>query len=111
MFLVPIKVGGLVPKAAIEAIFGNIEGICSVNIQLLELMETDDVATALYKLAPFMKLYSLYANNFERSNKTIEVFIHDIFRLLPRTLYFLSFPSLQRLMLCSNLCHRLISFL
>eukprot|EP00795_Rhopilema_esculentum_P011596 gene11595-21833_t len=72
MFLVPIKVGGLVPKAAIEAIFGNIEGICSVNIQLLELMEADDVATALYKLAPFMKLYSLYANNFERSNKTIE---------------------------------------
>ena len=65
--------GCLLPKAAVEAIFGNIEGISSVNQQLLELMETEDVATALYKLAPFMKLYSLYANNFEKSNKTIEV--------------------------------------
>eukprot|EP00112_Aurelia_sp_Birch-Aquarium-sp1_P004336 Seg149.3 transcript_id=Seg149.3/GoldUCD/mRNA.D3Y31 product="Rho guanine nucleotide exchange factor 39" protein_id=Seg149.3/GoldUCD/D3Y31 len=71
-FLVPIKVGCLLSKAAIEAIFGNIEGICSVNLQLLELMETEDVASALYKLAPYMKLYSLYANNFELSNKTIE---------------------------------------
>ena len=69
----PIKVGSLLPKAAVEAIFGNIEGICSVNLQLLELMETEDVASALYKLAPYMKLYSLYANNFELSNKTIEV--------------------------------------
>ena len=65
--------GSLLSKSAIEAIFGNIEGIWSVNQQLLELMETEDVASALYKLAPFMKLYSLYANNFENSNKTIEV--------------------------------------
>ena len=65
--------GSLLSKTAIDAIFGNIEGIWSVNKQLLELMETEDVASALYKLAPFMKLYSLYANNFEKSSKTVEV--------------------------------------
>lgn len=75
LFLLPIKVGCLLPRKAIEDIFGNIEAIHSVNVQLLDLMETEDVATALYKLAPFMKLYSLYANNFELSNKTIEVSI------------------------------------
>jgi len=72
LFLIPIKVGSLLSKTAIDAIFGNIEGIWSVNQQLLELMETEDVASALYKLAPFMKMYSLYANNFEKSSKTIE---------------------------------------
>eukprot|EP00794_Sanderia_malayensis_P017990 gene17990-19786_t len=72
LFLIPIKVGSILPRKVIEDIFGNIEAIHSVNVQLLELMETEDVATALYKLAPFMKLYALYANNFELSNKTLE---------------------------------------
>ena len=75
MFLDPIRLGCILPNKVIERIFCNVEAIQSVNNELLEYMNKEGVAIAFQKLAPFIKLYSLYANNFEHSNKCLEVSI------------------------------------
>lgn len=72
LFLEPIKVSSVLTPRLIDGIFSNIEAIQSVSSHLLESMEEQGVAHALLELAPFMKLYSLYANNFDNANKLLE---------------------------------------
>lgn len=43
-----------------------------VSTSLLKLMEESGVVHALLDLAPYMKLYSIYANNFNTSAKLLE---------------------------------------
>lgn len=72
LFVEPIKVSVVLPAKIIDGIFSNIEALQKVSSHLLELMENDGVVHALLQLAPYMKLYSLYANNFNNANKMLE---------------------------------------
>jgi len=72
LFLEPLKISSVLPVRHIDGIFSNIEAIYQVSAHLLELMESEGVIHALLNLAPYLKLYSLYANNFNTSNKLLE---------------------------------------
>ncbi|XP_047134079.1 rho guanine nucleotide exchange factor 39 isoform X1 [Hydra vulgaris] len=71
LFLDPIKVSMVLSSKVIDGIFSNIEAIHSVSANLLEQMDENGVLCALLKLAPYMKLYSLYANNFENAERLL----------------------------------------
>ena len=73
MFLKPIRVGCLLPCDAINTIFSNVEGILSVNVELFTCMRQRSLGEAFSYLAPFLKLYSTYANNFQSANETLQV--------------------------------------
>ena len=73
MFLKPIRVGCLLPCDAINTIFSNVEGILSVNVELFTCMRQKSLGEAFSYLAPFLKLYSTYANNFQNANETLQV--------------------------------------
>lgn len=72
LFLEPIKISSVLPNYVIDGIFSNIEAIQRVSLHLMELMEAEGVIHALLHLAPYLKLYSLYANNFNKSSKLLE---------------------------------------
>ena len=61
------------PGHVIESIFANVESIQDISSYLLELMSSEGVVHALQKLAPYMKFYATYANNFEKANTVLEV--------------------------------------
>ena len=49
------------------------ESIQAVNRELLSHMETSGLGDAFLALAPFIKLYSTYANNFAKAQATLQV--------------------------------------
>ncbi|XP_072400066.1 rho guanine nucleotide exchange factor 39 [Diabrotica undecimpunctata] len=57
-----------------ETVFGNILPIYNVNKELLEELEksSSNVAKAFYKVAPFFKLYSVYACDFKNILKILQ---------------------------------------
>lgn len=73
MFLKPIRVGCLLPCDAADAIFSNVEGILSVNLELFTCMRQRSLGEAFSYLGPFLKLYCTYANNFQNANETLQV--------------------------------------
>lgn len=68
-----LKNANIVPKSVLNTIFSNIEGIEAINKELLNHMETLGVGDAFLAMAPFIKLYSTYANNFERASNMLQV--------------------------------------
>lgn len=52
-----------------NTIFGSIESISNINIELLNEIESNpgNIANAFLKLAPYFKLYSVYAYDFRKS--------------------------------------------
>ncbi|XP_065835989.1 rho guanine nucleotide exchange factor 39-like [Oscarella lobularis] len=71
LFLNPIRETCLLPDDARATIFSNVEAILAVNRELLACMLEQSPGEAFARLAPFLRLYSLYANNFERANQTL----------------------------------------
>ena len=63
----------ILPDQIHNVIFSNIEAIQNVNRELLVHMETMGIGGAFLALAPFLRLYSTYANNFEKALNTIKV--------------------------------------
>lgn len=49
------------------------EAIQAVNRELLSHMETQGLGDAFLALAPFIKLYSTYANNFAKAQSELQV--------------------------------------
>ncbi|XP_011496634.1 PREDICTED: putative protein tag-52 [Ceratosolen solmsi marchali] len=68
-FMKPILERKLLNYDSYITLFENIETLYSVNGELLkELNENpENIAQAFYKLAPFFKLYSVYAYNYKRA--------------------------------------------
>ncbi|XP_046391456.1 rho guanine nucleotide exchange factor 39 isoform X3 [Ischnura elegans] len=68
-FMKPIKDKKLMSDEDFTVIFGNIETIYHVNGELLHEVKSnqENIAAAFLKLAPFMKLYSVYACDYERA--------------------------------------------
>lgn len=71
-FLAPLQVASILPQNVISAIFSNVEAIQAVNRELLSHMETLGLGDAFLALAPFIKLYSTYANNFATAQATLQ---------------------------------------
>lgn len=68
-FIIPLKDKQLLDMKTHTALFGQIEMIYNLNQELLDELEADlnNVSKAFLKLAPFFKLYSVYAFDFKNS--------------------------------------------
>lgn len=68
-FVNPLKNLNLIDVASHTNLFGQIELIHNINNELLSRLEADldDVANAFLKLAPFFKIYSVYAFDYKNS--------------------------------------------
>lgn len=68
-FIVPLKEKHLLDMKTHTALFGQIEMIFNLNKELLDELDADlnNVSKAFLKLAPFFKLYSVYAFDFKNS--------------------------------------------
>ena len=71
--MMPMQKLGLLPGPDHSLIFENIKSIQAVNQELLVHMEEKGIPQAFIQLAPFLKVYCTYANNFERSMQTLQV--------------------------------------
>jgi hypothetical protein len=71
LFISPLRVTCFLPDSALTAIFSNIEAILAVNTELVTAMRDMSVGDAFLRLAPFLRLYSLYANNFQKANQLV----------------------------------------
>ena len=71
----PIAEKRLLSQASYTTLFENIETLHNVNGELLkELQQSpENVAYAFCKLAPFFKLYSVYAYNYKRALFLLQV--------------------------------------
>ncbi|KAK6973131.1 rho guanine nucleotide exchange factor 39 [Biomphalaria glabrata] len=68
----PLRFACLVPDKVHATLFSNIEQIRQVNVTLLETMEESTVGQAFKQLAPFLKLYSTYANNHQSALNALQ---------------------------------------
>ncbi|XP_078346443.1 rho guanine nucleotide exchange factor 39-like [Oculina patagonica] len=71
-FLAPLQVACILPQNVLNAIFSNVEAIQAVNRELLSHMETLGLGDAFLAMAPFIKLYSTYANNFAKAQAALQ---------------------------------------
>ncbi|KAK7477585.1 hypothetical protein BaRGS_00031190 [Batillaria attramentaria] len=71
-FYFPLRFNCILPEDAHAMLFSNVEQIKEVNRTLLELMEQSTVGQAFHHLGPFLKLYSMYANNHEQALTTLQ---------------------------------------
>jgi len=85
-FMNPIRESGFLPNNVYAGIFGDILGIRQVNKELLTSMEhsTEQIGKVFLELAPYLKFYSTYANDFEKATKLVEEWMekHKGFRAL-----------------------------
>lgn len=68
-FVTPLKQLNLIDMQDQSRLFGQLELIHNINSELLSRLEADldDVANAFLKLAPFFKIYSVYAFDYRNS--------------------------------------------
>merc|ERR1719445_358239 len=73
-FMKPIQESGLLPQNVYANIFGDILGIRQVNKELLTAMEvsTNQIGKVFLDLAPYLKFYSTYANDFKKATELVE---------------------------------------
>nr|CAH0106554.1 unnamed protein product [Daphnia galeata] len=112
-FVRPVRDKDIIPKHSFSAIFGDIEPLYSLNVVLNEELRKSenvghDVGSAFCKIAPYLKLYSTYAHDYEiaitslqglrKSNKAFEAFVSQQERLphISRKLEALLIVPIQR---------------
>ncbi|XP_051164499.1 putative protein tag-52 [Leptopilina boulardi] len=73
-FMHPIYQRQLLCYSSYTTLFENIETLYNVNAELLKELKQDpeNVASAFCKLAPFFKLYSVYAYNYKRALELLQ---------------------------------------
>lgn len=70
----PIKEKNLLSKNSFSSIFGDIETLRSLNAELYEQLKSrDDVGSSFLKIAPYLKLYSAYAQDYEVAVNSLQV--------------------------------------
>lgn len=74
-FVNPLKEQDLLTSDEFTVLFGQIEMIYNLNTELLKNLEADlsNVGQAFLRLAPFFKLYSVYAFDYNRSQIVLQV--------------------------------------
>lgn len=75
-FINPLKQMDILSHDEFTILFGQIEMIYNLNKELLKSLEKDltKVGEAFLRLAPFFKLYSVYAFDYNRSQIVLQVF-------------------------------------
>lgn len=73
-FMKPLQENGILATQIYANIFGDILGIRQVNKELLLAMETstDKIGKVFLDLAPYLKFYSTYANDFKQATNLVE---------------------------------------
>lgn len=76
-FVNPLKKLNLIDIVSQQVLFGQLELIHNINSELLSRLETDlnDVGNAFLKLAPFFKIYSVYAFDYRNSLILLQVLL------------------------------------
>lgn len=76
-FMKPTKERKLLKPDDYGILFSNVSTIYSVNKELLDELDkgVENIANAFSKIAPFLKLYSVYAYEFKNSLKILQVII------------------------------------
>lgn len=76
-FVRPIKEMNLLPKSKFSSIFGDIEPLYNLNRTFYEEMLSQEnkgnIGNAFLKIAPYLKLYSTYAHDYEIALKLLQV--------------------------------------
>lgn len=74
-FVNPLKEQDILSNDEFTILFGQIEMIYNLNTELLKSLESDlsKVGKAFLRLAPFFKLYSVYAFDYNRSQIVLQV--------------------------------------
>lgn len=74
-FVNPLKEQDVLSNDEFTILFGQIEMIYNLNTELLKSLEGDlsKVGKAFLRLAPFFKLYSVYAFDYNRSQIVLQV--------------------------------------
>lgn len=76
-------IDSLLSQDLVTTLFSNLEQLIDFNRQLLADLrkvghETEEsMAEVIAKTAPFLKMYSLYINNFDRANEKLEQILHN----------------------------------
>ena len=73
MFESPLIGSGLIPGHVQVTIFSNVRQLQRVQDELAAALASEGVGDAFLRIAPFLKLYSTYANNHERALATLMV--------------------------------------
>lgn len=73
----PLKAKSWLPQSTFHALFGNIEIIYRVNGELFQELkkQNGNVGAAFSQLAPYLKLYSVYAYDFKQALQILQVSI------------------------------------
>ncbi|PSN37374.1 hypothetical protein C0J52_14286 [Blattella germanica] len=74
-FMEPLKAKDFVPHATYMTLFGHIESLYNVNGELLQELKKnpENIAATFLKLAPFFKLYSVYAYDYKEAMAVLQV--------------------------------------
>lgn len=72
VFMTPLRSRGIIPDGVFKTIFGDLTAIQAVNKELLAHMEETSIGTAFLQLAPYLRLYCTYANNFDKAMITLQ---------------------------------------
>lgn len=74
-FVLPLKEATIISDDQFGALFSQIEMIYNLNKELLGELEKDleNVAKAFKRMAPFFKLYSVYAFDYNRAQLILQV--------------------------------------
>ena len=73
VFVCPVREKNLISKHSFSSIFGDIEPIYSLNLALHDELHRESVGTAFFKIAPYLKLYSTYAHDYELAINALQV--------------------------------------
>ena len=73
-FMKPLQENEILDTQVYASIFGDLLGIRQVNKELLTAMElsTDKIGKVFLDLAPYLKFYSTYANDFKQATQLVE---------------------------------------
>lgn len=71
----PLKKKSFIPHTTYMTLFGHIETLYNVNGELLNELKCnpENIAAAFLKLAPFFKLYSVYAYDYKEAMAVLQV--------------------------------------
>ncbi|CAB3375506.1 Hypothetical predicted protein [Cloeon dipterum] len=74
-FMAPIKVRGMMSTENFTTIFGQIETVYNVAgalVQELQSCKDENLAPAFVRLAPFLKMYSVYTCGYQKATATLQ---------------------------------------
>ena len=74
-FMEPLRNKNWLPTNTFHALFGNIEILYKVNGELLQELkkQNGNVGAAFNRLAPYLKLYSVYAYDYKQALQILQV--------------------------------------